>query len=829
MKIKHSIDRLLINETESGSTVRLRGWCLADDASVPEIYLRINGEKTECLVNHESRPDVVSALIPVFNKNGIYDEAILKSNAEECGFVICLENYREKIQTIDLAAAVNGDEENIWGVSGRRIDRFTLHSRTVLCFIEAPVFDRGSGECTVFGWADDPSGDEIEFHVVDSDGNEIEHQVYGTFCPEPKELLIDLKDVPEKGFKIVFPFGEGNTYFIKTRTSSEEALFKIPLSNGNAGHAKFYRGIQFLKPYIFKHVLKSIRDNGKTCGVRKAYYIARSQMDRGDYDFWLRAHAISNKELKAQKESGLEEKLKISLLVPAFNTPPAFLKRMLNSVINQSYSNWELCIADGSEEDSPARRIIREYSSRDSRIKAVYLSENYGISGNTNRALDIATGDYIALFDHDDFLEPDALYQVAKAIYGTGCDVVYTDEDKYSTKDKIFRDPNFKPDFSIDLLRSDNYITHLFVVKAELIKEIGGFRSRFDGSQDFDVILRCTEKAENIKHLSRVLYHWRMHGKSTAENPESKLYCYEAGKRALDEHLVRQGINAESRMYPKPLYGQYRTVYAVDDKNSVSIVLSGDKSAERISNCLESILKIESHRNIEIILPLTEKKYGDSTIADAIVRLKNQYGIDIIAVNCGSGNTMASQYNIGAQKASGDFILFLDSSLTMIRPDSIEEMLGIAMRKDVGTVGARILRHNGTVFHAGVVFEKYGKARNTFEGVYREDPGYLARPMVCCDYSAISPLCMMASRDTYLKLKGFDDKFHGVFSGYDFCLRSGKLSVYTPFSEWIISEDEKLDPEETVDELFKSKWNKLFIEGDPFYNSGFEMKYLWSK
>lgn len=292
-----------------------------------------------------------------------------------------------------------------------------------------------------------------------------------------------------------------------------------------------------------------------------------------EYLQWFVNNRVSKSELEQQRSMKFLYAPLISVIVPTYHTPQKLLVDMIESVRSQSYSNWELCLADGSEGDAEVKAVINEYVQLDARIKCVFLEKNMGISGNTNAAFDIAQGDYVGLLDHDDFLESDALFEVVKCLQENRADVVYTDEDKVSYDGKLFMEPNFKPDFSLDLLRSCNYITHFFVVKRNLIQNIGGFRSGFDGAQDYDLIFRCVEQAGAINHIPRVLYHWRLSGQSTADRLENKTYCLEAGKHSIEEHLKREHVQGNVD-YLGSAYAFYHIRYNTPGLENVSIIYS---------------------------------------------------------------------------------------------------------------------------------------------------------------------------------------------------------------------------------------------------------------
>ena len=356
---------------------------------------------------------------------------------------------------------------------------------------------------------------------------------------------------------------------------------------------KWTKVLKKVSPYNIKKGILYLRHYGP-----KEFWVKlteRFQADDVDYEQWYENHKALPEELEKQKNEKWKRKPLISIVVPVYNTPQVFLRQMIESVQNQSYSEWELCIGNASPENKEMKKILEEYKN-DARIKEVEIPENKGISQNTNRAMEIASGELIGLLDHDDLLAPNALYEIAKAVNEhLDAEVIYTDEDKVTTDLKEHFQPHLKPDFNLDLLRSNNYICHFFVASRDLIKRVGGFRPEFNGAQDYDLILRCTEQAKQIVHIPKILYHWRVHKASTADNPASKMYAFDAGKRAIEEHLVRCRTKGTVQ-HTKDL-GFYRVKYEVCGEPLVSIIIPNKDQSEALKKCLDSIQEKTSYRN----------------------------------------------------------------------------------------------------------------------------------------------------------------------------------------------------------------------------------------
>lgn len=548
------------------------------------------------------------------------------------------------------------------------------------------------------------------------------------------------------------------------------------------------------------------------------------------YDLWFKHHRIKEEKLEEQRNHVFEYQPKISILVPTYKTNIKMLHEMIGSVIGQSYSNWELCIADGTMEEGELKTVLQEYAQKDERIKVRFLDSNDGISGNTNKALEIATGDFIALLDHDDTLELDALFEVVKVLQDKTVDMLYTDEDKVTEDLKEFRDPNFKPDFSIDLLRSHNYITHFLVIKKSLLDCVGGFNSKYDGAQDYDLVLRCSEKAQKIAHIAKPLYHWRMSAGSTAENPESKLYCYEAGRTALEAHLERCGIEGRVEFAGEKLWGLYHVIYTVKGNPLVSIVIANKDHTKDLNKAITSIQEKSRYRNLEFIV--VENNSTEEKTFAYYEEVQQKYD-NVKVVYWDREFNYSLINNFGVEHANGEYILLLNNDTEMITPTAIEEMLGICSRADVGIVGAKLLYGDKTVQHAGVVIGFGGYAGHVFHGINRYDLGYMMRPRINCNYSAVTAACLMTKKSVYESVGGLTEEFVVAGNDVDYCLKvreKGLLVVYSAFSEWFHYESKSRGYEDTPEKKarfdgevakFQKRWGHVLEAGDPFYNKNF--------
>lgn len=584
---------------------------------------------------------------------------------------------------------------------------------------------------------------------------------------------------------------------------------------------KWTKVLKKVSPYNIKKGILYLRHYGP-----KEFWVKlteRFQADDVDYEQWYENHKALPEELEKQKNEKWKRKPLISIVVPVYNTPQVFLRQMIESVQNQSYSEWELCIGNASPENKEMKKILEEYKN-DARIKEVEIPENKGISQNTNRAMEIASGELIGLLDHDDLLAPNALYEIAKAVNEhLDVEVIYTDEDKVTTDLKEHFQPHLKPDFNLDLLRSNNYICHFFVASRDLIKRVGGFRPEFNGAQDYDLILRCTEQAKQIVHIPKILYHWRVHKASTADNPASKMYAFDAGKRAIEEHLVRCRTKGTVQ-HTKDL-GFYRVKYEICGEPLVSIIIPNKDQSEALKKCLDSIREKTSYRNYEIIIV-----ENNSEEPETFAFYKKIAGEKIKVVTWEGEFNYSVINNFGVRHARGDYLLLLNNDVEIINGDWLTEMLSHCQRKEVGIVGAKLYYPDNTIQHAGIIIGIGGVAGSVFVGLPRAFSGYLHKASIQLDLSAVTAACMLVKRSVFEQVGGLEEKLKVAFNDVDFCLRvreKGYLVVYDPYAELYHYESKTRGAEDTKEkirrfqteiEYMRSHWIGLLKKGDPYYN-----------
>ena len=543
-----------------------------------------------------------------------------------------------------------------------------------------------------------------------------------------------------------------------------------------------------------------------------------------------------SKAVRAQAENAVfEYSPLISVIVPLYNTPEKFLKAMIASVQAQTYKNWELCLADGSDALHPdVEKTVSALAAADSRIKYVRLEKNEGISDNTNRAIEISRGDYIALFDHDDILHPLALTRVVKAINEENADFIYTDEATfYGNNPSHVVTAHFKPDFSPDTLRSYNYICHLTVLSRKLIDKVGLFRKKCDGSQDYDMILRASEAAENIVHIPEILYYWRGHKNSTAEDLSSKPYIIEAAHRALTDHLAR--LNLPGEVLDARFMSAYRISYDIIGQPLISIIIPNKDNIDSLDKCVSSIFEKSSYRNFEIII--AENNSTDDATFDYYRALQAQYKNLKVVFWQGTGFNYPAINNFGAKNAAGEYYLLLNNDVEVISENWLEEMLMLAQRRDVGAVGAMLYYPDDTIQHAGVIVGIGGVAGHAHKCFPRGDLGYMGRAAIVENFSAVTFACAMIPAKVYWEVNGIDEKFAVAFNDVDMCLRikqAGYNICFTPYAELYHYESKSRGMENTPEKvkrfegevtLFKTRWADFLEKGDPCYNKNLTLSY----
>lgn len=549
--------------------------------------------------------------------------------------------------------------------------------------------------------------------------------------------------------------------------------------------------------------------------------------NQASYPNWLARNEVLDIEAMTQEIATFHYQPKISIAMPVYNVEEKWLRLCIDSILNQVYTNWELCMADDASTDPNVKKILTEYQQLDERIRVVFREQNGHISEATNSALAIATGEFVALLDNDDELAINAFYEVVKVLNeNPKLDLIYSDEDKIDM-DGNRSDPAFKPDWSPDLLLGTNYISHLGVYRRSILEEIGGFRKGYEGSQDYDLVLRFTEKTtkERIKHIPKVLYYWRMLPTSTAVDQGSKGYAFEAGLRAVQDALVRRGINGHATH--GAANGLYDVYYDIESEKLVSIIIPTKNGYKDVQRCVSSIIEKTTYQNYEIIMAdngSTDPKMHE-LYAEFEQQLPGRFFVESIDIPF----NFSTINNRAAKKAHGEYLLFLNNDTEVITENWLTLMVSFAQQERIGCVGAKLLYPNNTVQHAGVILGLGGVAGHGHYGYPHGDLGYFGRLAINVNYSAVTAACLLMKKADFDAVGGFEEAFTVAFNDVDLCLKVqalGRDNVWLHEAELYHFEsqtrgyDDKGKKKKRFEQekvMMEEKWGPL-IENDPFYN-----------
>lgn len=593
---------------------------------------------------------------------------------------------------------------------------------------------------------------------------------------------------------------------------------------------------RFVKSIFSIKYLKEQKNKIKEKGWRVTWIEMKRYMVMGTaaepenlYQMWIENNEPTKEEIEEQRNKKFKLNPKISIIIPMYNTPLNFFKELVDSLIDQTYTNWELCLADGSPEKN--QKLEKIYK-KDERIKYKFIGENKGIAGNTNEALSLVTGDFVALLDHDDLLPIFSLYEIVKCINeNPDVEFIYTDEDKFEKIGGKRYDPYFKSDFAPDTLRANNFICHFSVFKKELMDKLGGFRNEYDGAQDYDILLRMSEETNNIIHIPKILYHWRVHSLSTAKSGgTAKPYAYEAGIKAIQDHIDRIGL--KGTVESGNTLGTYKVNYEIQGNPKVSIVIPNKDYIKTLKVCLNSIKKLTTYENYEIII--VENNSEEKETFEYYKKIDGKDKIKVVYFPEKEFN-YSKIINFGVKNSTGEYIVQLNNDTELLTPNWLQEMLGFAQRDDVGAVGAELFYPDNTIQHAGIIIGIGGVAGHVFKNLPKGIHGYFSKDAMIQNLSAVTAACIMTPKSVYDEVGYMDEKFKVAFNDVDFCLKirqTGKLIVYNPYVQFTHYESKSRGFEDTPEkkkrfqseiDRFHDKWQSVLEKGDPYYNKNLRL------
>ena len=823
----YSIDKICcyVND-DNRAYLQIVGWAFLKSGKNKNLQVYINNKQTEMYMKYIDRADVQK----------MYKDYNINLNS---GFVIDVEFEVENQNECNIGIGYESGQI-LFEANLKEYMEFEVEPE-IKYYIEQTVYNNEI--ISIDGWGFTTSVIDmqkidsvpVELSVINEDGQQETIMLKRKYRADVNENFGLEKSKKEFGFEVKWKNTQKNkgiyTVVLKGGKTSEKFIVECnklvdQAREENRKYENFFDMLKNRDEELFIDDWHYLVNFGwkKYCDRIKK----RFQDTEEVYNVWRKKYIPNARKLKKQRAEKLDYEPCISIIVPTYKTPEKFLKEMIDSVRNQSYENWELCIGDGSVTEDTVKNVVESYQKKDKRIKMLCLSENLGIAGNTNAALSIATGDYIALLDHDDILAPDALYEVVKWMnehYKDETDVIYTDEDKVSFDLKDYFEPHFKSDYNLDLIRSNNYICHLFVAGKSIVDQVGGFRKEYDGSQDYDFILRCIEQSKHVEHVPKVLYHWRCHPGSTAANQESKMYCYEAGKRAIEDHLKRRGEDGCQVVMTEHL-GFYHVIYPIREHKKVSIIIPNKDQKEILERCIESIIQKTDYKNYEIII--VENNSTTNEIFEYYKTIEQRENIRVVIWK--DKFNYSAINNFGVKYANGEYLLFLNNDIEVIRENWLSEMLANVQRKEVGIVGAKLLYPDNMVQHAGVIIGMGGIAGHPLSRHPADDCGYFARGIIQQNLNAVTAACMLTKKEVYEKVKGFEEKLAVAFNDIDLCLKVRKASyliVYDPEALLYHHESISRGKEDTLEkrnrfegevDYMAKKWKDVLEKGDEYYN-----------
>ena len=732
----------------------------------------------------------------------------------------------------------------------------------------------------VQGWVlPNDINDKVIYELYDSKNNKLSDFKIVSLKRQDVETIYLKREVEglKLGFDLTFPYKGEDTYYFVIKTREKEVRLKLNRNEEHKFNSFAHKKKEAILSYFTKETFERAFDYLKREGIFN--FIKKSKRKIGgiyvDYDYneWYSLTKTTDEELKKQNETYNEFKILpfYSIVIPMYNTPKHFIKLLMLSILNQTYKNYEVCILDATDykdniiKDKPKEFFIEleKIYNRDYRdiykkefneiFKIKYEDKNKSIAYNTNLAIDMASGEYIVLSDHDDELTLDALYENTKVInQNSDVELIYSDEDKVDTKNNTYFEAHFKSDFNLDMLLSVNYFCHLTVVKRSLLDKIkkqdGDYeRSEYNGAQDYDLFLRLVNAIikdlgedynlyinKKIHHIRKVLYHWRCHPGSTSQNADSKTYAFENGKKAIADFYKKTIIDFPKVVEVREGFdkGLYHTIFKVNNNPLVSIIIPNKDHIEDLDLAISSVKK-GSYQNIEFIVVennSTEKKtflyYEEMLKLYKNVKLVTYEG----KFNYSRINNFATQF------ASGEYLLFLNNDVEMINPDSINELLSYIVRSDVGAVGAKLLYKDKTIQHAGVVLGFGGIAGHTFIGVLDNDHSYMNRSQTVQDYNAVTAACLMTKKSLFMEVGGFTEILEVAFNDIDLCMKireKNKLVVYNPYASFFHYESKTRGLEDTEEKvkrfnkevaIFASRYADKLSSGDEYYNPNLTLR-----
>ena len=814
-----SVDKKIYSDKED-HTLAITGWAITRDQSECDFILYGSGK--ELSVPEPSRcerADVAKDLKETKDIKEVGNVGFTVKIPE----IIKLAEEHEKLQ---LALRAGDEKEIIWEATAAEVKDFCEESLIEYHIDEEQITQESI--LTVRGWVvNQLEPDEI--FVQGTDGKVLECTITRQRRPDVEEAKgISEEEKRNLGFSITVNLENTNdqNICICFRGKDVQKIYTVNVKKIKRENTGLYQQMKLLSLKNRQKNQEYIKKNGIGRFIR---YVRNSQLKDGDQDYedWLKDHVAFRKELKRQRNAVFSYSPLISIVMVVTDTDEQRLKSVIDAYTEQTYGNWQLCLADACEGEETGEFLRKKYK-KEIRLSYKKVTENNGISGNLNASLKLAMGEYVLFAGQEIIPEPDALFQMVKAITEKKADMIYTDEDEISADGKHYSEPEFKPDFNLFRLRENNYIGQFWAIRKEILEQAGKFDPEYDGAQDYDMLLRCSEQAENIVHVPKILCHSMKAENLITEEQEKK--NWEAGRKALEEHYRRAEVSATAELADKK--GWYRSHLTISGEPMISVIIPSKDHINDLELCISSIEEKTTWKNYEIII--VENNSVEKETFVYYETLKNRYP-NVRILTWKKEFNYSAINNFGVRHAKGDYLLFLNNDVKVIDPDWLSEMLGVCQRQEVGAVGAKLIYPDNTIQHAGCVVGMGGIAGHMFVNMPAERTGYLHKASLLQDMSCVTAACMMMKKNVFLEAGGFTEELAVAFNDVDLCLKvrsHGHLIVYDPYvklyhyeskSRGAEDSEEKVRRFQSEIEYIRSHWIDILKNGDPYYNKNLSL------
>lgn len=785
-----SVDKKIYSDKED-HTLAITGWAITRDQSECDFILYGSGK--ELSVPEPSRcerADVAKDLKETKDIKEVGNVGFTVKIPE----IIKLAEEHEKLQ---LALRAGDEKEIIWEATAAEVKDFCEESLIEYHIDEEQITQESI--LTVRGWVvNQLEPDEI--FVQGTDGKVLECTITRQRRPDVEEAKgISEEEKRNLGFSITVNLENTNdqNICICFRGKDVQKIYTVNVKKIKRENTGLYQQMKLLSLKNRQKNQEYIKKNGIGRFIR---YVRNSQLKDGDQDYedWLKDHVAFRKELKRQRNAVFSYSPLISIVMVVTDTDEQRLKSVIDAYTEQTYGNWQLCLADACEGEETGEFLRKKYK-KETRLSYKKVTENNGISGNLNASLKLAMGEYVLFAGQEIIPEPDALFQMVKAITEKKADMIYTDEDEISADGKHYSEPEFKPDFNLFRLRENNYIGQFWAIRKEILEQAGKFDPEYDGAQDYDMLLRCSEQAENIVHIPKILCHSMKAENLITEEQEKK--NWEAGRKALEEHYRRAEVSATAELADKK--GWYRSHLTISGEPMISVIIPSKDHINDLELCISSIEEKTTWKNYEIII--VENNSVEKETFVYYETLKNRYP-NVRILTWKKEFNYSAINNFAVREARGEYLLFLNNDVEIITESWLEEMLQLCQQKDVGMVGAKLYYPDDTIQHAGVVVGLGGVAAHVLCKLPRDAEGYMGRLRCVQEISAVTAACMMVKTSVFKAVGGFDEELKVAFNDIDLCMKVRKYGVkivFTPYAELYHYESKSRGMEDTPEKQLR--------------------------